>query len=197
MVHGINSSWEALDHLRRACGLHGRHRPGRLCGRRRPGAGRDEYGLGPGPRGAHDTIAEDAAILGSYIAHVKRATGAQMVDVVAHSLGGLISRYYLDRVMGARDVAQLIMLGTPQAGTECAVLPSALGFLMPATLEIRPSYMTGIFNPQITHRHGVPFHAVAGTAFQSPVGSPCTGVPNDLVVCARKRLGRPSPARAD
>src|SRR5262249_6807793 len=53
------------------------------------------------------TIAQNAEELARYIAGVKRATGAQMVDLVAHSMGGLISRYYIDRLMKDRDVAQL------------------------------------------------------------------------------------------
>ena len=192
MVHGINSSWEAwTTYVGPAGYLAGIGLAGYAVGDGQvPGVMNTGSALDPAARTG--TIAEDAAVLGSYIASVKRATGAQMVDIVAHSLGGLISRYYLDRVMGTRDVAQLIMLGTPQAGTECAVLPSALGFLMPATLEIRPSYMTGIFNPQITHRHGVPFHAVAGTALQNAAGSPCTGVPNDLVVSLESASAVPS-----
>jgi pimeloyl-ACP methyl ester carboxylesterase len=192
MVHGINSSWVAWTNYVGPNGyLAGIGLAGYAVGDGQvPGVMNTGSALDPAAR--TNTIAEDAAILGGYIANVKRATGAQMVDVVAHSLGGLITRYYIDRVMGPRDVAQLIMLGTPQAGSECAVLPSALGFLMPATLEIRPSYMTGIFNPQITHRRGVPFHAVAGTAFQSPVGSPCTGVPNDLVVSLESASAIPS-----
>ncbi|MEZ4606942.1 MAG: hypothetical protein R2865_09135 [Deinococcales bacterium] len=44
---------------------------------------------------------------------LKVLTGAPQVDIVAHSMGGLISRYYIAKLMGDVDVAQLIMLGTP------------------------------------------------------------------------------------
>ena len=77
------------------------------------------------------TIAQNADGLAQYIAGVKRVTGAQMVDLVAHSMGGLISRYYIDRLMKDRDVAQLIMLGSPHGGTNCASLPASLGFYLP------------------------------------------------------------------
>lgn len=129
-----------------------------------------------------NTIAENAAILGQYIASVKQSTGAQQVDLIAHSMGGLIARYYIDRVMQGRDIAQLIMLGSPMAGTDCADLPASLGLYLPATLEIRPSYVEGIFNQQITHRHGVPFHGLAGVPIQDSFKSPCTAVPTDLAV---------------
>jgi pimeloyl-ACP methyl ester carboxylesterase len=129
-----------------------------------------------------NTIGENAAILGEYIAGVKRATGAQTVDLIAHSMGGLISRAYIDRVMTTRDVGQLIMLGSPMAGTDCADLPASLGLYLPAVLEIRPSYVRDIFNPQLSHRHGVPFHALAGVPILESFKSPCTDVPTDIAV---------------
>jgi hypothetical protein len=66
-----------------------------------------------------------------------------------------------------------------------------LGLYLPATLEIRPSYMRDIFNLQVTHRHGVPFHAVAGTAIQDAIGSPCNDIPNDLAVSLESATGIP------
>lgn len=54
-------------------------------------------------------------------------------------MGGLIARYYIDRVMTSRDIAQLLMLGSPMAGTDCADLPASLGLYLPASLEIRPA----------------------------------------------------------
>ncbi|HKJ38687.1 MAG TPA: hypothetical protein VJ972_07910, partial [Anaerolineales bacterium] len=134
------------------------------------------------PTGRTNTIAQNAEILGQYIDAVKNKTGAQTVDLVVHSMGGMISRYYIDRVMQDRDVAQLIMLGSPMGGSDCAVLPAALGFYLPASIEIRESYMTGVFNQQITHRHGIEFYDLGGTAINEPFKSPCTAVPNDTVV---------------
>lgn len=129
-----------------------------------------------------NTIAQNAEILGQYIAGVKKASGAQTIDLLAHSMGGLIARYYIDRVMKDRDVAQLIMLGTPNAGSDCACLPSALGFYMPASLELRPGYINGVFNKQITQRKGIPFTMLAGTQIVDAFKAPCTDTPSDLVV---------------
>ena len=134
------------------------------------------------PAGRTNTIAQNAAILGQYIEGVKQKTGAQMVDLVVHSMGGMISRYYIDRVMKDRDVGQLIMLGSPMGGSDCAVLPAALGFYLPASIEIRESYMRGVFNRQITHRRGIEFHDLAGTAINESFKSPCADIPNDTVV---------------
>jgi pimeloyl-ACP methyl ester carboxylesterase len=182
MVHGFSSDWKAWTHYLGPDGYPA-------------GEGMRAFAVGDGqfpgvmntgsftnPSQRTNTIAENAAILGQYIASVKEATGAQEVDLIAHSMGGLIARYYIDRVMQGRDVGQLIMLGSPMAGTDCADLPASLGLYLPATLEIRPSYVEGIFNQQITHRHGVPFHALAGVPIQEAFKSPCTAVPSDLAV---------------
>ncbi len=134
------------------------------------------------PTGHTNTIAQNAEILGQYISSVKQQTGAEMVDLVVHSMGGMISRYYIDRVMQERDVAQLIMLGSPMGGSDCSVLPAALGFFLPASIEIRQSYMRGVFNQQITHRKGVEFYDLGGTAINDSFKSPCTDIPNDTVV---------------
>lgn len=129
-----------------------------------------------------NTLAENAAVLGRYLAGVKSQTKAEMVDLVAHSMGGLISRFYIDRLMKERDVAQLIMLGSPHGGSDCSGLPSALGFYAPASLELRPAYLREVFNKQITHRRGVPFFMLAGIPILESFKAPCTGVPSDIVV---------------
>jgi pimeloyl-ACP methyl ester carboxylesterase len=128
------------------------------------------------------TIAENAAQLDTYIDGVKRSTGAEQVDLIAHSMGGLVSRYYIHELMTDDDVAQLIMLGTPNGGSTCGGLLSSLGFFLPAALELRPSYLNEIFNQQITNTRGVPFHAVAGSFINDPAFSPCSDVPSDSSV---------------
>jgi pimeloyl-ACP methyl ester carboxylesterase len=54
--------------------------------------------------------------LGAAIGEVCAATGADKVIVVAHSMGGLVTRAYLDR-FGHDKVAHVITLGTPHQGT--------------------------------------------------------------------------------
>jgi hypothetical protein len=134
------------------------------------------------PAGRTNSIAQNAATLGEYIVHVQETTGAEKVDLLVHSMGGMISRYYIDRVMTTDNVAQLIILGTPMAGSACSILPASLGLLLPASLEIQPTYMMNVFNQQIVRRKGVPFHALAGTKLLEEVASPCTPVPSDVVV---------------
>ncbi len=144
------------------------------------------------PAAATNTIAQNAAILGEYIANVKAETGAERVDLIGHSMGGLISRYYIDGLMAERDVAQLIMLGTPNAGSDCALLAGSLALYQPAVLEIRSSYVQQVFNPQVTERRDVPFYIFAGTPIQRRILSPCTPAPHDLVVSLESAAAVPA-----
>ncbi|HKJ24092.1 MAG TPA: alpha/beta fold hydrolase [Myxococcota bacterium] len=58
---------------------------------------------------------------------VDAAVGGGRVDVVAHSMGGLVARAYLQLLGGARRVDRLVTLGTPHHGTHAAnFIPSAL-----------------------------------------------------------------------
>jgi pimeloyl-ACP methyl ester carboxylesterase len=63
--------------------------------------------------------------------HVERlceATGADKVHIVGHSLGGVIARYFVQRMGGSARVDTLVTLGSPHAGTLGAYLiPTALG----------------------------------------------------------------------
>ena len=139
MVHGFISSWQTWNNyltpggFLASLGLQGfavgdGQVPGVL-----------NTGVITNPPGRTNTLAQNAEILGQYISGVKEKTGAEMVDLLVHSMGGMISRYYIDRVMQDRDVAQLIMLGSPMGGSDCSVLPAALGFYLPASIEIRES----------------------------------------------------------
>ena len=129
-----------------------------------------------------NSIEENARVLADAIASVRERTGAPVVDVVAHSMGGLVARYYVAKLMRERDVGQLILLGTPHGGSACAVLPAALGFYLPASLELRPRHLEDVFNAHVTDLRGVPLATLAGTAIEEAFRSPCTGVPSDLVV---------------
>ena len=182
LVHGFVSSWQAWkDYLQPNGYLDSIGLKGFAVGDGQvPGA--MNTGVITNPPGRTNTIAQNAEILRQYIANVKKQTGAQMVDLVVHSMGGMISRYYIDRLMQDRDVAQLIMLGSPMGGSDCSVLPAALGFYLPASIEIRESYMRGVFNQQITHRKGIEFYDLGGVAIKEAFKSPCTNVPNDTAV---------------
>jgi len=72
-------------------------------------------------------VAGGAADLGEHIERICEQTGHDQVHVVGHSLGGLISRYYVQRQGGDGRVASLVTLGTPHAGSRWAhVVPTPL-----------------------------------------------------------------------
>jgi pimeloyl-ACP methyl ester carboxylesterase len=72
-------------------------------------------------------IARGAADLGAHIENICEQTGHDRVHVVGHSLGGLISRYYVQRQDGHRRVESLVTLGTPHHGSVWAhVVPTPL-----------------------------------------------------------------------
>ena len=46
-----------------------------------------------------------------------RATGKSKVDLVCHSMGGLVARYYMKHLGGASKVDQVVCIATPHKGT--------------------------------------------------------------------------------
>jgi pimeloyl-ACP methyl ester carboxylesterase len=75
-----------------------------------------------------------AELLGRRIEDICERTGQERVDVVGHSLGGLIARYYVQRLGGDRHVRTLVTLGTPHGGTRVVPLADA----HPIVRQMRP-----------------------------------------------------------
>ncbi|MCX6766764.1 MAG: right-handed parallel beta-helix repeat-containing protein [Candidatus Moranbacteria bacterium] len=59
---------------------------------------------------------DNAKLLEKKIEEIKKDTGRPKVDIVAHSMGGLLAREYIESGYYAGDVDQLITVGTPQLG---------------------------------------------------------------------------------
>jgi len=72
--------------------------------------------------------ASAARRLGRFIDEIRVATGAAEVDVIGHSMGGVVGRYYVTLGGGDGIVRNLITIGTPHSGTDL----SALGIGRPA-----------------------------------------------------------------
>ncbi|NEA99882.1 alpha/beta fold hydrolase [Streptomyces sp. SID13726] len=75
-----------------------------------------------------------AELLGRHIEGICERTGSPRVDVVGHSLGGLIARYYVQRLGGDARVRTLVTLGTPHSGTRVVPLANA----HPIVRQMRP-----------------------------------------------------------
>jgi pimeloyl-ACP methyl ester carboxylesterase len=78
-------------------------------------------------------VRRSAALLGEHIERICEQTGSDQVHVVGHSLGGLIARYYVQRLHGDARVRTLVTLGTPHSGTLAAYLVPT-----PLTRQLRP-----------------------------------------------------------
>jgi len=120
------------------------------------------------------TMSRDAAAncLASQIAAVRGNDTDGKVLLVAHSMGGLVSRNYLETNKYANDVERLITFGTPHAGVDIATIGK---FLAPGqwncddlnktfwgTCELS-SASTQWFNLNHTQRAGVRYDFVSGT----------------------------------
>jgi pimeloyl-ACP methyl ester carboxylesterase len=170
LVHGLWSNWRAWESWQNILttthsydwkafpvgekAQHGRMRTGEEMGNFDP----------------TNTIAQNAVELGQYVKHAQQDRNAWHVDLVAHSMGGLISRRYIHASMpsypnGKPQVAHLVMLGTPNMGSRCADMISApletAGQSMDALRELRPSVVEQ-FNATHTERKGVEFSVLAG-----------------------------------
>ena len=66
----------------------------------------------------------------------KEATGAEKINIVAHSKGGLDARVYLANNLSSSDVANLIMIGTPNKGSIMANLFGGFDFCKPAVFDL-------------------------------------------------------------
>ena len=55
--------------------------------------------------------------LGLYVDDVLRASGAEQVDLVGHSMGGLVAAFYVNALGGHTRVRRLVTLGAPWKGT--------------------------------------------------------------------------------
>ena len=61
------------------------------------------------------------------------------IDIVGHSMGGLIGLYYVKKLGGHDKVRKLVMMGTPLGGTWSALLGVAtVGLMSPSSWQILP-----------------------------------------------------------
>ncbi len=85
-------------------------------------AGRRPYLLGYPSTGAD--MNRKAATIARQIASIREESGADQVDIVAHSLGGLLARAAMRDCGGLDFIGRLVTLGTPHQGTVLAAFLS-------------------------------------------------------------------------
>ena len=67
-------------------------------------------------------IRESSRFIAGKVESLLTQTGVAQVDIVAHSMGGLVALDYLKRGGGAPHVRRLVLMGTPARGTWSALL---------------------------------------------------------------------------
>ena len=130
------------------------------------------------------TVKQNAVELGKQIEFVRKDLNAWHVDVVAHSMGGLITRRFIHSFMPNNPlsrkpvITKLIMLGTPNQGSPCANLMYAAfaskGDKVRALWELSTRQVEK-FNQLYTDRRGVRFSALVGKAIPSTCHAPLRG----------------------
>lgn len=78
-------------------------------------------------------VRSTAERLGAEVERLCEESGSEQIHIVGHSLGGLIARYYVQRLGGDRRVHTCVTLGTPHQGTVAARLLS-----WPLVKQLRP-----------------------------------------------------------
>lgn len=170
LVHGLWSNWRAWEPWQNILTTSHSYYWKAFPVGEKPEHGRMNTGEEMGNFGPTNTIAQNAVELGNYVRYAQNDRNAWHVDLVAHSMGGLISRRYIHATMptysdGKPQVSHLVMLGTPNMGSSCADLISVplelAGRSMEALRELRPINVLG-FNAENSNSKGVPFSVLAG-----------------------------------
>ena len=78
-------------------------------------------------------LREAAGELRGHVERLREMTGSDKVHIVGHSLGGMVARYYVQRMGGDEAVDTLVTLGSPHSGTNAAYL-----LPIPLARQLRP-----------------------------------------------------------
>ncbi|MBA3029921.1 MAG: DUF1566 domain-containing protein [Desulfobacteraceae bacterium] len=116
-------------------------------------------------------IDEAAVSLAIAISRIKQETGSEYVNIIAHSMGGLVSRAYLQNMAGAdwitdeglkdkikynSDIEKIMMFGTPNHGSWFAILSLSKYIGTKSLLQMLPPSLfltelnSKVFPPNIT-----------------------------------------------
>src|SRR5258705_13537643 len=67
-------------------------------------------------------IRTSAFLIHRKIESILAQTSVKKIDIIGHSMGGLIGLYYVKKLGGHERVRKLVMMGTPLRGTWSALL---------------------------------------------------------------------------
>jgi pimeloyl-ACP methyl ester carboxylesterase len=83
-------------------------------------------------------IRDSAGLIARKVESIVAQTGVSHVDIVGHSMGGLVGLYYVKRLGGRHRVRRLVLMGTPTQGTWSALLGLITAPLGLASLQLLP-----------------------------------------------------------
>ena len=141
LVHGFLSNpktWSKFESRLKEDGIRYEHVSLKPCG--------DIYKNADGP-------------LAKKIKSVKDKYDVDKVNIVAHSMGGLVSRFY---VTGHSDVKNLIMIGTPNDGSGWAYGFLWIPWWHPAIKELTQDWIHRNYNKRVHYNPTVTYYAIAG-----------------------------------
>jgi len=109
-------------------------------------------------------ISGTKSFLDEEIQQIKTQTGSAKVDIVAHSMGGLVARSYISDAARALNVRKLFTLGTPHLGSVSSLKALRYGYCLaieigPFCLSLAPSEMKDIVQNMISDYELVPSKA--------------------------------------
>jgi triacylglycerol esterase/lipase EstA (alpha/beta hydrolase family) len=84
-------------------------------------------------------IRTSALLIHRKVEAILKQSGLSRIDIVGHSMGGLIGLYYIKRLGGHETVRRMVMLGTPARGTWAALAGVAtLGLWSSSSWQLLP-----------------------------------------------------------
>lgn len=140
---------------------------------------RSNYSRDPS-QGTMESITGYARNLAAEIETIKKRENVSKVDIIAHSMGGLVSRAYIEgedipnntsRVAYRNDVRKLIMLGTPNHGAYFAeFLNDTAGWTSVMQMKVGGFFLSTLNLGVTGNQKGVEYSAIAGNPYRCDSG---------------------------
>jgi len=114
------------------------------------------------------SAADHAEQLRNIVEDFKTSTGSDKINIVGHSKGGLDARVYLANDLGNDDIANLIMIGTPNAGSPRAenrdleVINNANKICRPFPDQAINDLIPGAAATEVKKNDHTQYHTIAG-----------------------------------
>lgn len=106
------------------------------------------------------SIHELAKIIQKKVTYIQAQTGIQSVNLIGHSLGGIIASYYREYLASSPETNQVILLGSPVRGTELASL--AIGKIGKALMP--DSFFLFELNKRMIHSSNTHYYYIGSEA---------------------------------